>query len=241
VVIPVTFTSKHPYTPDGRAPWTAESPWAEAMVTLGFVAAMTERVRIGVDVVPLIVTDPLTLAKQAATLDMLSNGRFELGIGSGWLVEEAAALGHPTDHRAARLAETIDVLRLAFGQPTFSFDGRYVRIPAVGINPRPPQGRGLPLWIGGKGDGVVRLAAERDAGLFLWVPSAAEVREQAKKLRMLAPNAAVAASLSLGEAGTRWREAIEALEDAGADLIVLMRRHDDGARGEFERIAKAFL
>ena len=87
--------------------------------------------------IPLIITDPLTLAKQAATLDVYSEGRLELGIGAGWLVEEAQALGRPTDHRLGRLEETIEILRLAWSHETFSYQGRYWSFPEVGVNPRP--------------------------------------------------------------------------------------------------------
>ena len=68
--------------------------------------------RVGPSLIPLIITDPLTLAKQAATLDVYSEGRLELGIGAGWLVEEAQALGRPIDHRLGRFEETIEILRL---------------------------------------------------------------------------------------------------------------------------------
>jgi probable F420-dependent oxidoreductase len=241
MVIPVEFSSRHPYTPDGRAPWNAESPWVDAMVTLGFVAAITHRVRIGIDVVPLIITDPLTLAKQSATLDVLSNGRFELGVGSGWLVEEGAALGNPVDHRNGRLEEAIDVLRLAWGRPTFSYEGQFVRIPPVGINPRPPQGDGLPLWIGGKTDRAIRIAAERGAGLFLWLPKVEEIPEFRRKLRALSPTAPLASSLSFAAAGDHWREAMNRIADAGVDLLVLIRRYDPQTRADLERVAREFI
>src|SRR5437879_6609088 len=162
-VVPASFKPRYPYSENGVPSWNAETDWADAMTTLGFIAAATERVRLGTAVVPLIITDPITLAKQAATVDLLSNGRFELGIGAGWLLEEGRALGHPTDHRQARLAETIEVLRLAWSRPTFSYEGRFVKIPEVGVHPQPPQGERLPLWIGGQGDEAVRIAAEHRA------------------------------------------------------------------------------
>src|SRR5256884_4246514 len=166
-VVPSSFKPRYPYGPDGMPSWNAKTAWADAMITLGFVAAATERVRLGVAVVPLITTDPITLAKQAATVDLLSNGRFELGVGAGWLLEEGEALGHPTDHRQARLEETLDVLRLAWTRPMFSYDGRYVKIAEVGVHPQPPQGERLPLWIGGPGAGSVRIAAKHGAGPFI--------------------------------------------------------------------------
>jgi len=79
-VVPASFKPRYPYGPDGIPSWNAKTAWADAMITLGFVAAATERLRLGVAVVPLITTDPITLAKQAATVDVLSSGRFELGI-----------------------------------------------------------------------------------------------------------------------------------------------------------------
>src|SRR2546427_8407926 len=97
-VVPASFKPRYPYSEDGIPSWNAKTAWADAMITLGFVAAATERVRLGVAVVPLIITDPITLAKQAATVDLLSNGRFELRPGAGWLVGEGQALGHPTAH-----------------------------------------------------------------------------------------------------------------------------------------------
>src|SRR5436309_12693277 len=110
-VVPVSFKPRYPYSEDGLPSWNAKTPWADAMTTLGFVAAATERVRLGVAVVPLIITDPITLAKQSATVDLLSNGRLELGVGAGWLRAEGQALGHPADHPQARPEETIDGLR----------------------------------------------------------------------------------------------------------------------------------
>src|SRR5438105_3244921 len=94
-VVPAAFKPRYPYGDDGIPSWNAKTAWADAMVTLGFVAAATERVRLGVAVVPLITTDPITLAKQAATVDLLSRGRFELGIGARWLLEASDARGHP--------------------------------------------------------------------------------------------------------------------------------------------------
>src|SRR5438477_5824379 len=107
-VVPAAFKPRYPYSEDGIPSWDAKTAWADAMITLGFVAAATERVRLGVAVVPLIITDPITLAKQAATVDVLSDGRFELGLGAGWLVYEGQALCLPSDPRRGPLRGTLD-------------------------------------------------------------------------------------------------------------------------------------
>jgi probable F420-dependent oxidoreductase len=238
IAVPVTFGPGYPYSDDHRPPWNATSSWLDAMTTLSFVAAATERVRIGVAVVPLITTDPLTLAKQAATIDVLSNGRFELGIGAGWLAEEGRALGHPTDRRTARMEETIAILRKAWDQPTFEHRGRFWDLPPVGINPKPRQGAALPLWIGGHGDEAVRIAAQNDAGLFIWLPRRPErLAEYHRKLRARSKTAPLAASLALAEVDGHWLEAAREMRDAGADLLVVMRRYDDRAVDDLTRFA----
>lgn len=237
-VVPVAFEPHYPYSDDHRPPWNATSTWLDAMTTLSFVAAVTERIRMGVAVVPLITTDPLTLAKQVATIDLLSNGRFELGIGGGWLTEEGRALGHPTDHRTARMEETIGILRKAWGQPTFEHSGRFWQLPPLGINPKPPQGARLPLWIGGHGDEAVRIAAEHDAGLFVWLPRRPErLAEYHRKLRARSRTVPLAASLVLAEVEGRWLEAAREMRDAGADLLVIIRRYDDRAIDDLTRFA----
>lgn len=242
IAVPVTFEPRYPYSDDHRPPWNATSTWLDAMTTLSFVAGATDRVRIGVAVVPLITTDPLTLAKQSATIDVLSNGRFELGIGGGWLTEEARALGHPTDHRTARMEETIEILRKAWGLPTFEHAGRFWQLPPLGINPKPPQGARLPLWIGGHGDEAVRIAAEHDAGLFIWLPRRPELlAEYHRKLRARSEAAPLAASLILAEAEGRWLEASREMRDAGADLLVIIRRYDSRAIDDLARFAKEVL
>lgn len=241
-VVPVAFEPRYPYSDDHRPPWNATSTWLDAMTTLSFVAAATERVRIGVAVVPLITTDPLTLAKQAATIDVLSDGRFELGVGGGWLTEEGRALGHPTDHRTARMEEAIAILRKAWAEPTFEHQGRFWQLPPLGINPRPPQGARLPLWIGGHGDEAVRIAADHEAGLFVWLPRQPErLAEYHRRLRARSKTAPLAASLNLAEAGGRWLEAAVEMRDAGADLLVIMRRYDERAVEDLTRFAKEVL
>lgn len=219
--IPATFAPRYPYDESGVPSWNATSPWNDAMTMLAFAAGVTERLRLGTTVIPIITTHALTLAKQAATLDLVSNGRFELGLGAGWLVEEAEVLGHPTDHRQARLEETIDVLRLAWTRPTFSYDGRYISCPEVGVSPRPPQGGRLPIWIGGQGDGVVRIAAEREAGLFIWQQQPERVAEYGRMLRAKRAGAPLAATLFFSAMTKPRREVVREMEAAGVDLLVV--------------------
>lgn len=204
VVRPVSMSSRHPYTPDGVAPWPATVNWPDAFVVFSCIASVTKRLRFVPGVVPLINTHPLILAKQAATLDAYSDGRLELGIGAGWLLEEAAALGHATDHRWGRVEEAIDILRLAWSRPTFSYEGRFWRIPEVGLHPHPAQGERLPIWIGARGDRGLRVAGNKRAGLFLWGGTPPDqVADYTMRLRSIDAAAPVAVLMSLTAAPER--------------------------------------
>ena len=204
VVRPVVMKDRHPYATDGIPPWPPTINWPDPFVVFSCIAARTTRLRLVPGVVPLINTHPLILAKQAASLDAYSDGRLELGIGAGWLLEEATALGHPTDHRWGRVEEAIDILRLAWSEPTFSDAGRFWRIPEVGLHPHPIQ-RGLPIWIGAKGERGVRAAGSRHAGLFLWGgPTPNEVAGYVRRFRTVDQDGAVATTFVLTAAPGSW-------------------------------------
>src|SRR5205085_2648504 len=134
---------------------------------LAFAAAVTTRIRVGTAVVPYMSTHALGLAKQVATLDRLSGGRVELGVGAGWLAEEALALGLPVDRPTARMSEAIDVMRTAWRDGQVEWHGTYFDFPQVGVEPRPVQAENVPIWIGGIGPSALRVAVAKRAGLLL--------------------------------------------------------------------------
>src|SRR5215475_10782521 len=95
VVMPAVIASRYPFAADGKATWPADTPYIDAMIALTAIAAATQQARIGTAVLVLPLRQPVVLAKQAASIDVLSGGRLDLGIGAGWLAEEFAALGVP--------------------------------------------------------------------------------------------------------------------------------------------------
>jgi len=121
----------------------------DPMVALGYAAAMTSRIRLGVAVVNLPFVSPALLAKQATTVDVLSGGRLDLGLGIGWMPEEFAAAGASTARRGARTEEFLAVLRTLWGAGVSSFDGEFYTIPAGRQDPRPVQRPGPPVLLGG--------------------------------------------------------------------------------------------
>jgi probable F420-dependent oxidoreductase len=131
----------------------------EATITLSYVAAVTDHIRLGTSVIVLPQREPVLLAKQAATLDVLSNGRLILGVGAGWNEREFGYLGANFHDRGRRLDEYIQALRALWSQPDPHFDGQYVRFREVSFLPRPVHPAGPPIWLGGGSRAALRRAA----------------------------------------------------------------------------------
>jgi probable F420-dependent oxidoreductase len=135
----------------------------EALATLAVVAGATRRVRLGTSVLVLPLRNPLLLARELATLDALSGGRIELGVGAGWLAEEFAAMAAPPfPMRGAVLDEYLAILQLAWTQPEARFEGRFHSFGDLRFGPRPVQTGGPPITVGGHGARALRRAARFD-------------------------------------------------------------------------------
>jgi probable F420-dependent oxidoreductase len=129
----------------------------DPMGTLSFAAAVTSRIRLGVAVVNLPFVSPGYLAKQAATVDILSGGRHDLGLGIGWMPEEFALTGAEMARRGARTEEYVEVLRALWSGKTAAYDGEFYHVPAGTQAPAPVQPAGPPILLGG----LARPALER--------------------------------------------------------------------------------
>lgn len=221
IALPLEFTSRYPFSSDGRPAFKPTAKWFEGMVALGFVAGITERIRLGTAVIPLFNRDPLSLAKQAATVDCLSDGRLELGVGAGWLAEEAAVLGHPADHRSKRLAEAIDILRRAWSPDPVEHHGAFYDIPPVGVSPKPPQGTDLPIWIGGAGPAAIDTTVSRATGNILWTQDVDEVRRLCGELKGRRGDVKVAVGIFYEPDLSKLGDRVLALREAGVDRLLL--------------------
>jgi probable F420-dependent oxidoreductase len=159
VVLPYERSSKYPYGRSGTE--VAMSPgmqWLDPLVTLSMVGAVTDRVRLGTSVLVLPYRNPVNLAAEVAALDVLSEGRFVLGIGAGWMQEEFRALGIDPSERGARTDEHVEVLRTLWTQDPASFSGRFTRFEGiVGVTTPRTEG-GPPIWVGGNTDVALRRA-----------------------------------------------------------------------------------
>ncbi len=166
IVQPVTITSTYPFSTDGKATWPTDDPWYDAIVAMSMIAAVTERVEVGVSVLVLPLRHPVVLAKQVASLDALSGGRTVLGVGAGWQAEEFDALGVPFHDRGRRMDEWLALLRDCWtGRPAPTTDGLYQLPPEVLCFPTPA--RRPPLLVGGTSPAALRRSAAADGWLAL--------------------------------------------------------------------------
>src|SRR5262245_13979784 len=158
-------TDRYPY---GRFPLPLEEPWLEPMTTLAAIAGVTRRIRLATGVLIAPLRAPLVLAKTAATLDVLSGGRLDLGVGVGWPEEEYAAAGVPWASRWRRLEDGLRACRALWRDAPASFRSETVSFDEVWCLPRPVQEGGVPLWFGvALGQRNLERVAELGAG---WMP-----------------------------------------------------------------------
>lgn len=157
IVMPRTIKSRYPFAADGRATWATDSPYIDALIALSLAAGATERVSLGTAVLVLPLRHPVVFAKQAASIDVASGGRLELGVGAGWLEEEFKALEVPYAQRGGRLVEWIEIARECWtGTPAARTSDRYTLPEDVLCLPTPTHD--IPVLIGGHSDVALRRA-----------------------------------------------------------------------------------
>lgn len=155
--------SPYPYAPDGRIAVPSDADWLDPLVALAYAAALTSRIRIATGILLLPQHNPLVVAKQAASLDTLSGGRFLLGVGIGWSSQEFEALGVPFRGRARRTGEFVEVMRTLWREDLASYQGDTVRFREVRSYPKPRRDRRIPIVLGGNSDAALdRVAAYGD-------------------------------------------------------------------------------
>jgi probable F420-dependent oxidoreductase len=177
--------SKYPYADSGKFPLPAAADWLDPFVTLTFAAACTSNIRLATGICLVPEHNPLVLAKEIASLDFLSGGRFALGVGIGWSSEEFAALGIPFERRAQRTREYIDAMRGLWSDGVASYTGEFVKFEKAGSYPKPPQGAKVPVIFGGESNPALRRVAEYGDGWYGFNLDPAGAKERIAKLEQL--------------------------------------------------------
>jgi probable F420-dependent oxidoreductase len=167
VVMCPDYASRYPYDPSGRSPFHEDVIQPDPLAWLGFAGAATERLRLGTGILILPLRNPVVLAKTVASLDRLSGGRLLLGIGVGWVAEEAEAVGTDFASRGRRTDEAIEAMRALWrGEPTASFTGETVRFRNVVSRPKPVRAEGVPIVVGGHSRAAARRAGRLGDGFY---------------------------------------------------------------------------
>jgi probable F420-dependent oxidoreductase len=180
VIIPVDYQSTYPYNRQGKIQGE-EFDIPDPLIWLAFVAGATTRIKLGTGILILPQRNPLVTAKEVATLDVLSGGRVQLGIGVGWLEEEFAALGVPFADRGRRTDEHVAVMR-ALWSGRSAFDGEFTRFGEAIAHPVPEQGQAVPIVIGGHTAVAARRAGRLGDGFF---PAKGSVEELAAFIEVM--------------------------------------------------------
>jgi probable F420-dependent oxidoreductase len=166
VVVPSGYQSQYPYSPDGRMQGEEHTPIPDPLIWLSYVGAATTRLRLGTGILILPQRNPLILAKEVATLDRLTSGRVELGVGVGWLEEEFDALGVPFEGRGQRMDEYVDVLRRLWQERETEYAGEFTNFAPLKSFPKPAQEGGPRVHIGGHSKAAARRAGRIGDGFF---------------------------------------------------------------------------
>jgi probable F420-dependent oxidoreductase len=232
-------------------------PYYEPLTLLSFVAARTERVRLGTSVLVLPYHNPIRLAKTAATLDVLSGGRLILGVGVGAIEKEMEAMGSPFKERGAVTDEAIAVMRTLWTEEDPRFEGKYSRFAGMKFSPKPLQKPSIPVVIGGVSRAAIRRAARLGDG---WQPlglspealrqGIAALREEARAAGRDVAKIPVSIALSLAESrpgrhalGTDPAEIVrnaKAFAALGVETLVISANTSDPgeARSALEMVAR---
>jgi probable F420-dependent oxidoreductase len=226
VVLFDAYRSKYPYAADGRIPVSGEAGILDPFPALSFLAADTRRIRLGTGICLVPQRNPVYTAKEVAAVDWLSGGRFDFGVGIGWLAEEFQALGVPFARRAARCRAYLEVMRRCWCDAVSRYEGEFYSLPPCRHFPKPIQQPHPPIYFGGESDAALQRVADLGQG---WYPFSIAPDALAGRLRDL--------DALLAARGRRRRDLhvlicpyvqaadldlVKRYRDAGADQVVLM-------------------
>jgi probable F420-dependent oxidoreductase len=232
------WAGEHVVLPSPRvapSPMRPEDPILDPLVHLAYVAAITDRMVLGTGIIILPQRNPLVLAKQIATLDVLSGGRFEFGVGVGYLEPELNAIGVTLAERASRTDDHLAAMRaIWYDEAPVAFDGAHTHFSGIDANPRPT--RRIPVVVGGRTAGAYRRSVEQADGWYGFFLDPAQTAESLAGLagaaaRYERPAECSPLHISITPAGPVTAESLAAYTELGVDRLIV---YPAGARDEAE-------
>lgn len=245
------WTGEHVVLPDPQAPPSPAAPLFPMLhpsTGLAFLAGVTSRLRLGTGIVLLAQRNPVVLAKEMASLDVVSKGRLEFGIGAGYLKAEFDALKVPFAERGARTDEYIEIMRELWTSDAPAFDGRFYQFSGIQARPRPVQAGGPPIVVGGTSPAAIRRAVTKCQGWYGFALNLERTRSAVDALsaageRLNRPSALGELELSVTPGLRLTPEAVEEFAAMGVTrLILLMPGQDKPALLDFvNEIADTYI
>ena len=219
-------------TANREAPmYPPKMPILEALMALSHIAAVTERIGLGTEVLVLPQRQPVLVAKQVSTLDTLSGGRVRLGIGVGWQESEYDALEEGFNNRGKRMDEAIELMRAYWRDEKVDYQGAFYSSTAMAMEPKPPQGEKLPIWIGGASERALKRTGELGDG---WLATAITKPSTAAAYKTKISAYAEAAGRDPAEIGYQMMLDVPPRDEAGKRFYAEMDRVADRAAAVHE-------
>ena len=229
VIMAENYEPLYEYSDDGRAPVAPTTMMPDPLHWLTFAAAHSDKLKLGTGVLIGPQHSAAILAKRLSTLDALSAGRLEVGIGIGWQKEEYQAVGVPYAQRGKRLDEMLDAMRTLWRDDPATFDGEFTRFDKVYCDTKPAQPGGIPFLIGGSSEAAARRAGLRGDGYFPYTISPEDLAARMEIVRSTAVEAGrdpdqlslTVWPHSYRPGGTFDFELIEQYRDIGTDRLIV--------------------
>jgi probable F420-dependent oxidoreductase len=217
--------------PPGETPRPGTMPFLDSIAALGFLAGHTRSMKLATGVLLLPQHNPLLLAKQLASVDVLSGGRLIVGIGVGGVEQEARAMASPMSERGARANDYLNAMIALWTMPHPTYSGRHVSFEGINAYPRPAQQPYPPIVIGGRSEGAMRRTVRYAAGWYGYAMTVDQTREQlamlaAARQRYARPAALGDIEITIHPREPITPETIHAYEELGVSRLVLTPARD---------------
>lgn len=220
VVLPETYDTTYPYSENGRLPVDATYPYPDPIVWTTYAVAVSTRINFCSGAIVLPQRNPVVLAKELATLDVLSRGRVSLGAGVGWFREEFEAVGVPFAARGKRTDEYIDAMRSLWSCDE-TFDGEFTSFANARCYPKPTSELGVPIVVCGHSEAAARRAGTRGNGFFPLSDKWLELVELCRTTAKACGRDPDEIEITLGHEGVPDLDALRAYDEAGVSRIVM--------------------
>jgi probable F420-dependent oxidoreductase len=228
------WTGEHIVLPDPALPsfpLATTTPMLDTTVALTWIAAHTKRIRLGSGIIVLPLRNPVLLAKELASVDVVSGGRLIVGVGAGWLAPEFEALGVPMEERGGRMDDALRAMRALWTSEHPEHRGSFASFGGVAAYPRPVQRPMPPVVIGGESPAALRRAVTMGNGWYGFALTPEQTMQRVEELRRVAEKDGRPAELgeleiSVTPVGGFNRRSVDAYVAAGVDRLVLLPRVD---------------